>query len=624
MDENELIPYSASEITAERVLTLSAHPDDDVLGAGGLLAALAASAEAIRAVVVTGGEAQESRAGGSGDPETRRREAREAADALGIRDVVFWEFPDRGLAGKKGALGDRLRSEIAGFRPDLVLAPSPCEIHPDHRALAEAVYDLVATSRAVDADHDAFRMIRLAFYEVTQPILPNALVPLGQREERKRQAISKFVSQAAVRDYAGAIGGLNAFRGLTLDGAGPAESFRVIAARDASRRSLAELRREIGPSAVAPGERSVAPVAVVVRTRNRPALLAEALESLSGQTSRPRSVVIVNDGGAPVDTVASRFASDYGITRVDHPKAAGRSRAANAGAERVAEEALAFLDDDDVFMPDHFERLLAARASGPEPMAYSDAVTVLLDPAEGGWKERHRELQYSLDYDAEYLLYANYIPLHTVLFDTALLRRAGGFDAALDYSEDWDLLIRLSFETPFRHVRGVTAAYRVFAGEGGHVEAGGNAFQQARDRIFDRYRDRRSDAMTARVLDRLARRLWEVSGREYRAEGELAFQRASHRRLASELAARSRELEARSTERDALNGEAVALRAERERLDADRIRLEGELKTGAQAWERTSGSLRGEIARLQSILQAMEGTKAWRLHLWAHRLKGNH
>ena len=609
MDESALIPYSASEITAERVLTLSAHPDDDVLGAGGLLAALAASAEAVRAVVVTGGEAQ-------GDPETRRRETRQAADELGIRDVVFWDFPDRGLGGKKGAIRDRLRSEIAGFRPDLVLAPSPCEIHPDHRALAEAVYDLVATSRAGDADHDALRMIRLAFYEVTQPILPNALVPLGQRGESKGRAIAKFASQAAVRDYAGAIGGLNAFRALTLDGAGPAESFRVIAARDASLRSLAEFRREIGPSAVAPGERSVAPVAVVVRTRNRPALLSEALESLSGQTARPRSVVIVNDGGAPVDAVASRFASDYAITRVDHPKAAGRSRAANAGVERVAEESLAFLDDDDVFAPDHFERLLASRASGPEPMAYSDAVTVLLEPAEGGWKERHRELQYSLDFDAEYLLYANYIPLHTVLFDAALLRRAGGFDAALDYSEDWDLLIRLSFETPFRHVRGVTAAYRVFAGEGGHVEAGGSAFQQARDRIFDRYRDRRTDAMTARVLDRLARRLWEVSGREYRAEGELAFHRASHRRLSAEL-------DARSAERDVLNGEAVALRAERERLDADRVRLEAELRSGAEAWERTAGSLRGEIGRLESVLRAMEGTKAWRLHLWAQRLKGN-
>jgi LmbE family N-acetylglucosaminyl deacetylase len=408
MDESDLTPYSASEISAERVLTLSAHPDDDVMGAGGLLAALAASAEAPRAVVVTGGEAQERRGEGSSDPETRRRETREAGEELGIRDLVFWDFPDRGLAGKENALRDRLRNEIVGFRPDLVLAPSTCEIHPDHRVLAEAVYDLVATSRAGDPDHDAFRLVRLAFYEVTQPILPNALVPLGERGERKRRAISKFASQAAVRDYAGAIDGLNAFRALTLGGAGPAESFRVIAARDAALRSLSELRREIGPSAVAAGERSVAPVAVVVRTRNRPALLAEALESLSGQTSRPRSVVIVNDGGAPVDAVTSRFASDYTITRVDHPKAAGRSRAANAGAERVAEEALAFLDDDDVFAPDHFERLLTARASGPEPMAYSDAVTVLLDPFEGGWRERHRELQYSLDFDAEYLLYANY------------------------------------------------------------------------------------------------------------------------------------------------------------------------------------------------------------------------
>lgn len=615
MEESDLIPYSASEIAGERVLSLSAHPDDDVLGAGGLLAALAASAEAVRAVVLTGGEAQESREGGSSDPETRRREAREAEEELGVRDVVFWDFPDRGLAARKEAVRARLRDEIARFRPDLVLAPSPCEIHPDHRALAEAVYDLAATSREGDADHDAFRMIRLAFYEITQPILPNVLVPLGDRAPLKRRALSKFVSQAAVRDYAGAMEGLNAFRALTLDGSGPAESFRVIEARDAARRSLADFRREIGPSAVAAGERTIAPVAVVVRTRNRPALLAQALESLSGQVSRPRTVVIVNDGGAPVESIAARFASDYSITRVDHGEASGRSRAANAGAERASEEVVAFLDDDDVFAPDHFERLLAARAGGPEPIVYSDAVTVVLEPSEGGWKERHRELQYSLDFDGEYLLYANYIPLHTVLFDAALLKRVGGFDPALDYSEDWDLLIRLSFETPFRHVRGVTASYRIFAGEGGHVEAGGAAFQEARGRIFERYRDRRSDAMTSRVLDRLARRLWELSGSEYRAEGELAFQRASHRRLAAAL-------EVRSSERDALNGEAVALRAERERLDADRVRLEGELRAGGEAWERTAGSLRGEIARLESIVRAMEATKAWRLHLWTQKLKG--
>ncbi|HET9794115.1 MAG TPA: PIG-L family deacetylase, partial [Thermoanaerobaculia bacterium] len=371
MEENELIPYSASEIAAERVLTLSAHPDDDVFGAGGLLARLARTAEAVRAVVLTSGEAQEAGPAGSADPDTRRREAREAAGELGIRDVVFWDLPDRALAARRKEVAARLRSAIVDFRPDLVLAPSPCEIHPDHRAVAEAAYEAVATSRPGDADHGVLRWTRIAFYEITQPILPNALVPLGEHAEAKRRAVSRFVSQASIRDYAGAVEGLNAFRSLTLEGSGPAESFRVVSAPEAAVLPLSELRREIGPGAIAAGDRSVAPAAVVIRTRNRPALLREALQSLSAQTARPRAVVVVNDGGGPIDAVVSPFASDFDLVRVDHPQAAGRSNAANAGLERIGEEALGFLDDDDVLAPDHFARLLTARAAGPEPIVYS-------------------------------------------------------------------------------------------------------------------------------------------------------------------------------------------------------------------------------------------------------------
>jgi LmbE family N-acetylglucosaminyl deacetylase/glycosyltransferase involved in cell wall biosynthesis len=602
MEENDLIPYSASEIAAERVLTLSAHPDDDVFGAGGLLARLARTAEAVRAVVMTNGEAQEARPGGSADPETRRREAREAAGELGIRDVVFWDLPDRSLAARREDVAARLRSEIAGFGPDLLLVPSPCEIHPDHRAVAEAAYEVVATTRPGDLDHATVRRIRIGFYEITQPILPNALVPLAEHADAKRRAIARFASQAAVRDYAGAVEGLNAYRALTLDGSGPAESFRVVPAAEAVVRPLSELRRDIGPAAIAAGERTVVPAALVIRTRNRPSLLREALRSVSAQTARPRAVVVVNDGGGPVDEVVSAFSSDFDLVRVDHPRASGRSSAANAGLGKIGEPALGFLDDDDVLAPDHFARLLAARAAGPEPIVYSDAVTVVLERDGEGWKERHRELQYSLDFDPEYLLYANYIPLHTVLFDAGLLRRVGGFDPELEYSEDWDLLIRLSLETPFRHVRGATAEYRVFSGESGHVEAGGAKFLEARDRILERYRARRSDEMAARVLDRLARRLWEVSGREFLADGELRFHRAEHRRLTGELDETSRE-------RHALRGEVGTLKG-------DVVRLENELKSSAAAF-------RGEIAALNGLIERMRGTKAWRLHEWVQRRKGN-
>src|SRR5450759_3102627 len=179
MEEKDLIPYEAAKIPAERVLALAAHPDDEVLGAGGLLARFAESAEAVRVVVLTGGEAQEERGAGSSDPDIRRREAREAGGELGISDYVFESFPDRSLASRKESISELIRNQITAFRPDVIALPSPCEIHPDHRAVAEAAYELVAASRAEDSDHEAIRLLRFIFYEVTQPILPNALVPLG-------------------------------------------------------------------------------------------------------------------------------------------------------------------------------------------------------------------------------------------------------------------------------------------------------------------------------------------------------------------------------------------------------------------------------------------------------------
>jgi LmbE family N-acetylglucosaminyl deacetylase/glycosyltransferase involved in cell wall biosynthesis len=608
MNEGDLIPYEAAEVQANRLLVLAAHPDDDVFGAGGLIARLAPRAEAVRAVVFTGGEAQQGGEPDSADPAVRRREALEAGRILGVGDYVFLDFPDRSLEERRRDVRDRVRAEIARFRPDAVLAPSPCEIHPDHRALAAALYEAVAGTRPGDADFDAFRLVRLLFFEVTQPILPNILVPLGQLADVKRSAVEKFVSQAAVRDYAGAVRGLNVFRSLTLSHSGPVEAFRAISSRDVRARSLEEFRREIGPGAVAGPSEAAGEIGVVVRTRNRPALVVEAIESLARQRVRPGRVIVVNDGGAPLGASLGRFGKHFDLEIAENEQGRGRAAAANAGADLARTPLLAFLDDDDVLMPDHFERLLASRRAGPEPIHYSDAVTVVLERDGEGWREEHRELQFSADFDRDLLLYANYIPLHTVLFDGALFRRAGGFDASLDYSEDWDLLVRLSFEAPFRHVRAVTAHYRVFPGEAGHEEAGSEAFRAARRRILERYRDRRDDDTTVRVLDRLTERLFESERREYVAAGELAFLRASHRRVAQELEAAGRELEARGVRLLAAENGAAADRAHFSRRAAE--------------YETEVADLKTEVARLSALIREMEGTRAWRLHRAVHILRG--
>jgi glycosyltransferase involved in cell wall biosynthesis len=523
-------------------------------------------------------------------------------------------LPDRGLSSEDTGLEAALEGQLREFQPDLVLAPSPAEIHPDHRALGEAMYRRLSASRPGDPDHDRLRFLRVAFYEISHPILPNTLVDIASVSGRKAAALAAYASQQSVRDYAGAIGGLNAYRRLTLGGEGPVEAFRLVAYEEASTRSLEEFRRSIGPAVIRDGERGPVPVSVVVRTRNRPALLRDALESLAAQTARPRQVIVVNDGGASPAEITAGFRDHFAITLEDLPQRGGRSSAANQGAARASEELLAFLDDDDRCYPDHLERLARAHRAGPEPVCYSDAVTVVYERRGEEWEPRHRTLQYSLDFDPDYLLLANYIPIHTLILPRALYAKTGGFDESLEYSEDWDFLIRLSGDVSFRHVRGVTCEYRVFGEEEAdprHAAAGGSAFLDSRRRIYERYRSRRTEEGLARVLDRLRSQVAFWYGRDTVSQGELRYQRESHRRLDQALAQRDERVAELKAERTRLTGELEAARASLAEVSDDRSRAEAEL---------TEAHL--EIERLDSILSQIYDSRTWKLHLFLDRLRG--
>ena len=615
--EETLIPYQSSELTGARILVLAAHPDDESFGAGGTLALSAGKAEAIRVWIATDGTGQEGvpPAGARDYAARRREEAIAAVGALGLEEPRFAGLADRSLSGLDSSrvLETAIREELAEFRPDLVFCPSPAEIHPDHRALARALFEEVASSRPGDPDHDRFRMMRIAFYELSHPILPNVLVDVAPVAEKKDEALACYVSQQAVRDYAGAIRGLNAYRRLTLSGRGPVEAFRVLTYAEASTTSLEELRRAIGPSLVTDGDRGPAPVSVVIRTRNRPALLREALESLRAQTARPKQVVVVNDGGASPKEVVDGFRDAFPVLLDEPRQRRGRSAAANRGVALAKEELVAFLDDDDRCFPDHIERLAAGHRQGPEPVVYSDAVTVVYGQGEAGWEPRIRTLQYSLDFDPDYLLLANYIPIHTLLLPRELFTRVGGFDEGIEYSEDWDFLIRLSAETWFRHLRAVTCEYRVFEAPSsdpnpGHVAAGAGAFQDARRKIFERYAARRTDAGLARVLDRMRSQVAFWYDRDGISQGELRFLRESHRRLTESLGRSERE---RQSER-------ARLTAENELLHG---RL-GEVFAKNEEYDNLVREAHVEIERLNSLLQTIYASRTWKLHLFLDKLRG--
>lgn len=206
-DEPSLYPYSAVQtLGARRLLVLAPHPDDEVLGCGGLIAATLASGGTVQVLVVSDG-------GQGGDASLRERESIAAAEVLSAGfaplQPLFWRLPDRGLADACG-LVPRLQHLITASLADFVLLPSPFEIHPDHRALCAAgLHALRGEGLAVD----------LLFYEVGQPLMPNLLVDITAQLDRKRAALQCFASQLAVQAYDEQLLGLNRFRAYTL---GPA------------------------------------------------------------------------------------------------------------------------------------------------------------------------------------------------------------------------------------------------------------------------------------------------------------------------------------------------------------------------------------------------------------------
>ena len=102
---------------------VAAHPDDEVLGVGGVMAMLAAAGTRLRLIAVTDGEASHPAA----DPEVigrvRTEESAAAREVLGARDadVVRLRLPATGLAARKDELADRLGKLCAGFA--VCLAP---------------------------------------------------------------------------------------------------------------------------------------------------------------------------------------------------------------------------------------------------------------------------------------------------------------------------------------------------------------------------------------------------------------------------------------------------------------------------------------------------------------------
>ena len=200
-----------------RVIVLSPHFDDDVIGCGGTLHKHVIAGNKVIVIYMTDGR--------EGDPsfadkgllgEIRKEEARRATKLLGINHLIFLDEPETQLKSTTNLI-KRLVPILKEFKPDLLYLPSVLDNHIDHFEINRILLDL---SKRIEFN------LNIAAYEVWTPLVPNIVVDVSDVVSKKEEALKQYETQNRQVDYVNATLALNRYRSIyNLRGQGYAEAF---------------------------------------------------------------------------------------------------------------------------------------------------------------------------------------------------------------------------------------------------------------------------------------------------------------------------------------------------------------------------------------------------------------
>jgi bacillithiol biosynthesis deacetylase BshB1 len=173
------------------IIFFGAHPDDVELSCGGTVAKCVQDGLRVAIVDLTRGEM-----GTRGTPQTRHREAANAAKALGATFRQQLDFGDGNLqTGREQEL--QIIEILRRATPQLVVGPWPDDRHPDHsrtgRIVTEASF--YAGLRALETGLRAHRPQTVLYYLQNYMITPSFVVDVTKHWKTKMRSVAAYKSQ---------------------------------------------------------------------------------------------------------------------------------------------------------------------------------------------------------------------------------------------------------------------------------------------------------------------------------------------------------------------------------------------------------------------------------------------
>lgn len=177
-------------------------------------------------------------------------------------------------------------------------------------------------------------------------------------------------------------------------------------------------------------------VSGIIPTHNRSQMVVHAIESMLNQTHSNIEVIVVDDGSSDdTEQVVSAYQNQYdNVTYLKHDIPQGACAARNLGIQHAKGEFIAGLDDDDIWMPDRIEKMLAIY-DDQYAFVYSDSYK------QKGDKRVIETRQPIVSFDE--MIQGENLCGTQILTRKERFINLGGFDTTLPASQDYEMWLRL-------------------------------------------------------------------------------------------------------------------------------------------------------------------------------------
>jgi len=203
---------------------------------------------------------------------------------------------------------------------------------------------------------------------------------------------------------------------------------------------------------------------IIIPTYNRIDLLEKAIESVSNQTCKSFEIIVVNDNPeekSRVDEMVNKFNE---VKVIHHASSKGGNAARNSGILHSKGDYIAFLDDDDIWLPDkltlHLKEHEQNLAAG---LVFSNCLYVYNNKniTDGVYSPKIPSDVIKAMGNAQFCPATSSI----VSIKRECVEKCGLFDENLVSFQDWDYWFRIAHLFQFRHIPVVLVHYRQHLGD---------------------------------------------------------------------------------------------------------------------------------------------------------------